>query len=72
VLADAVEVEPGDSVVVRAAVAELGSGAVTAVVESESPVVVERTIPFVNQDDLAMGLAVPLSGGADSLTDLAG
>lgn len=71
VLADAVEVEPGDSVLVRAASAELGSGTVTAVVESESPVVVERTIAFANQDDLAMSSAVPLSGGAGSLTDLA-
>lgn len=71
VLADAVEVAPGDSVVVRAALAELGNQQVTALVESGSPIVVERTIPFAGQNDLAMGLGVPLSGGADSLTDLA-
>jgi hypothetical protein len=71
VLADAVEIQPGDSIVVQTSQVELESGTVTALVESGSPVVVERTISFANQDDLAMGLAVPLSGGADTLTDLA-
>ncbi len=70
VLADAVEIAPGDSVAVRAGDAELGSGRVNALVEADAPVVVERTITFDAQDDLSMGLAVPLPSDASALSDL--
>ncbi len=60
ILADAVEVAPGDSVAVGTAGQKLGSSEVSLLVESEAPVVVERTLTFAAQDDLSMGMAVPL------------
>ena len=66
-LADAVEVAPGDSLAIGTAGRELGSVEVTILVEATAPVVVERTITFLNQNDLSMGLAVPLPNGRDGL-----
>lgn len=65
-LADAVEIAPGDSVAIRTRGQSLGRGAVTVLVEATRAVVVERTITFIRQDDLSMGVAVPLPvGGRD-------
>lgn len=66
-LADAVEVAPGDSLAIGTTGRELGSVEVTILVEATAPVVVERTITFLNQNDLSMGLAVPLPNGRDGL-----
>jgi hypothetical protein len=60
VLADEVEVAPGDSLAVATAGAELGRSEVTVLVEANAPVVVERTVTFGRQNDLSVGMAVPL------------
>jgi hypothetical protein len=68
VLADAVEVAPGDSLAVRTRDQGLGGNEVTVVVEATAPVVVERTITYLNQNDFSMGLAVPLPSDRLRLT----
>jgi acyl-coenzyme A synthetase/AMP-(fatty) acid ligase len=55
-----VEVAPGDSLAVATAGAELGRSEVTVLVEANAPVVVERTVTFGRQNDLSVGIAVPL------------
>lgn len=60
VLADAIEVAPGDSLAIGTRGQDLGEGEVTVLVEATAPVVVERTITYLGQNDLAMGLAVPM------------
>ena len=60
VLADEVEVAPGDSLAVATAGAELGRSEVTVLVEADAPVVVERTVTFGRQNDVSIGMAVPL------------
>ena len=58
-LADAVEVSPGDSVAVVSSSFEFDAAAVTVQVEATGPVVVERTLSWLDLNDLAMGLAIP-------------
>ena len=70
VLADAVEVAPGDSLAVRTRDQGLGDSEVTVLVEATAPVVVERTLTYLNQNDLAMGLGVPLPNGRDGLVPI--
>lgn len=72
VLADAVEIAPGDSLAVRTRDRGLGDGAVSVLVEATAPVAVERTITYLGQNDLAMGLAVPLRSGDTGPTALGG
>jgi hypothetical protein len=60
VLADALEVAPGDSLAIRADDPTLGAGDVTVVVEADAPVVVERSSTAPSVADFSMGLAVPL------------
>jgi hypothetical protein len=60
VLADALEVAPGDSLAIRADDPALGTGDVTVVVEADAPVVVERSSTAPSAGDFSMGLAVPL------------
>lgn len=60
VLADALEVAPGDSLAIRADDPALGVGDVTVVVEADAPVVVERSSTAPSAGDFSMGLAVPL------------
>jgi len=71
-LADAVEIPPGDSVAVATGGQGLGEQEVTVLVEATAPVVVERTVTFISQNDLSMGLAVPLPLGRDGLTPVRG
>lgn len=70
ILADAVEIAPGDSLAVRTRGQSLGEGEVTVLVEATSPVVVERTITYLGQDDLAMGMAVPLPSDGGGLAPI--
>ncbi len=71
-LADEVEIAAGDSFAVATRGQGLGRGEVTVLVEATAPVVVERTITFVDQDDLSMGLAVPLPLERDGLKPVGG
>ena len=48
------------------------SAKVTVLVEATAPVVVERTVTFLRQDDLSMGLAVPLPLERDGLRPVGG
>lgn len=59
-LLDGVEVPAGDGVVLRLSDHEIAAGHVGLVVESDSPVLVERVFTFGDQNDLTMGLAVPV------------
>lgn len=70
ILADAVEIAPGDSLAVRTRGQSLGEGEVTVLVEATAPVVVERTITYLGQDDLAMGMAVPLPSDGGGLAPI--
>lgn len=72
VLVESVEVAPGDSVAVETSSFELDQGTVTVMVESTEPVVVERTIVWQGLDELAMGLAVPLSREGARIVSLSG
>ncbi len=72
VLADAVEVSPGDSVAVVSSALELESAVVTVQVEATGPVVVERTLSWVDVEDLAMGLAIPTPRDGAPLVPLEG
>jgi len=71
-LADEVEIPAGDSLTVATRGRGLGDSEVTVLVEATAPVVVERTVTFLNQDDLSMGLAVPLPLDRDGLTPVGG
>jgi hypothetical protein len=70
VLADAVEVAPHDSTAVSTEGKKLGDKEITALVEATGPVVVERTITFVGENDFSMGLAVPLPTERFGLTPI--
>lgn len=63
-LADGVEVAPGDTLAVSLGGQRPASGALSVTVESDEPVVVEPLQPFTAQNDLSMGLAVPLLSSA--------
>lgn len=69
-LADEVEIPAGESLAITTAGLPLGSGVVSIVVEASSPVVVERTITYVTQNDLAVGSAVPLPTSSSPLRPL--
>ena len=70
VLADAVEVSPGDSVAVVSSSFELDDATVSVLVEATGPVVVERTLAWLDVDDLSMGLAIPTPRGDAPLVAL--
>lgn len=72
VLADGVEVAAGDSLALPVAGEGLQPGELTIVVESESPIVVERLLTFVSRKDLAMGMAVPYLPEGGRTVPLAG
>lgn len=72
VLADAVEVAPGDSLPIPTRGADVGDTEITVLVEAGDPVVVERTVTFVGQDDLSVGTAVPLPSERSGLRSLGG
>ncbi len=70
VLADAVEVAPGDSVAVDSSSVEFDDAAVTVQVEATGPVVVERTLAWSDVNDLSMGLAIPTPRDGAQLVEL--
>lgn len=59
-LAEGLEVAPGDSVAIRSGEQPPASGVLNVVVDSDEPVVVESLLSFAAENDLSMGLAVPL------------
>ena len=71
-LADEVDIAAGDSLAVATRGRGLGEREVTVLVEATAPVVVERTVTFLRQDDLSMGLAVPLPLERDGLRPVGG
>lgn len=70
VLADALEVAPGDSLAIPTRDRGLGDTDVTVLVEATGPVVVERTLTFLAVNDLSVGLAVPLPTRGAGLTPI--
>lgn len=67
VLADSVEVAPGDTLAIGTGGNLPESGSLSVVVESDEPVVVEPLLPFAVQNDFSMGMAVPLLSGTERL-----
>ena len=64
VLAEGLEVPPGDGVVLRPP-ADLSGGVGSAEVTATSPVIVERVVSVAELDDLSVGLAIPYPPGGD-------
>lgn len=71
-LADRTEIAAGDSLAIPLADQGFVEGELTLVVESESPLVVERIVTFAGLPDLSMGMAVPSIDDDNRLVALEG